>query len=140
MCYSYNIYNSFSERRQCFTGICILSLTGNTVHPKNVTSTIKKRAAQSSGRKGKANPAAVTLANFFKMKAKADDLRFGGLTPSEKPDSTKSAGCDQTVPQSKKTATSLILFEEVNNLAHRLRRTYIQITHVAWVHLFSAST
>uniref|UniRef100_A0A3B4Y042 AAA+ ATPase domain-containing protein n=1 Tax=Seriola lalandi dorsalis TaxID=1841481 RepID=A0A3B4Y042_SERLL len=96
-------------------------LTGKTVHPKNVISTTKRRTAQNFGhssRRGKANPATVTLANYFKMKAKADHLHFGGLSPSEKLDGEKlgrpSAGCDQTVPQSKKTATSLILFEEVD--------------------------
>uniref|UniRef100_A0A665X8D6 ATPase family AAA domain containing 5b n=1 Tax=Echeneis naucrates TaxID=173247 RepID=A0A665X8D6_ECHNA len=74
------------------------------------------------GRKGThssgANPGTVTLAAFFKMKAKADHLQFGGLVPCEKPDSKKlsssSPGCGQTVAQSKKTATSLILFEEVD--------------------------
>uniref|UniRef100_A0A3B4T300 ATPase family AAA domain containing 5b n=1 Tax=Seriola dumerili TaxID=41447 RepID=A0A3B4T300_SERDU len=96
-------------------------LTGKTVHPKNVISTTKRRTAQNFGRssrRGKANPATVTLANYFKMKAKADHLHFGGLSPSEKLDGEKlgspSAGCDQAVPQSKKTATSLILFEEVD--------------------------
>lgn len=94
------------------------------MHLKNVTSTSKKRAAQNFGRssrKGKANPAAVTLANYFKTKAKADHFHFGGLSPSENPDSKKSGnpspGSDQTVAQNKKTATSLILFEEVNHLA-----------------------
>ncbi|XP_022622604.1 ATPase family AAA domain-containing protein 5-like [Seriola dumerili] len=97
------------------------TLPGKTVHPKNVISTTKRRTAQNFGRssrRGKANPATVTLANYFKMKAKADHLHFGGLSPSEKLDGEKlgspSAGCDQAVPQSKKTATSLILFEEVD--------------------------
>lgn len=94
-------------------------LTGKSVAPKNVISSSKKRPAQN--RKGKANPATVTLANFFKMKAKADHLHFGGLLLSENPDRKKpdssSQGSDQTVPQIKKTATSLILFEEVNHLA-----------------------
>lgn len=88
--------------------------------PKNVISSSKKRPAQNFGRKGKANPATVTLANYFKMKAKADHLHFGGMSPSEKPDGKKlnnsSPGSDQTVQQNKKTATSLILFEEVNHL------------------------
>lgn len=107
------------------------SLTGKTVRPKNVTSTSKKRAAQNFGhssRKGKVNPATVTLANYFKMKAKADHLHFGGLSPSEKPDSKKlgspSPDADLTVPQSKMTATSLILFEEVNPLAKPHCKTY----------------
>ncbi|XP_071361455.1 ATPase family AAA domain-containing protein 5b [Trachinotus anak] len=97
------------------------TLPGKTLPPKNVISTTKKRTAQKFGRshrKGKANPATVTLANYFKMKAKADHLHFGGLSPSEKPDSKKSGspspGCDQTGPRSRTTATSLILFEEVD--------------------------
>ncbi|XP_041789264.1 ATPase family AAA domain-containing protein 5b isoform X2 [Chelmon rostratus] len=97
------------------------TLPGKTVPLKNVTSTSKKRAAQNcsrSSRKGRANPATVTLANYFKMKAKADHLHFGGPLPSETPDSktlcSPSPGCDKSVPQSKKTATSLILFEEVD--------------------------
>lgn len=96
------------------------------MHPKNVITTTKKRAKQSSGRSGhggKANPATVTLANFFKMKAKADHLHFGGLSSTEKPNTKKlskpSPDWDQTAPQSKKTATSLILFEEVNYLVTR---------------------
>ncbi|XP_074486562.1 ATPase family AAA domain-containing protein 5b isoform X2 [Sebastes fasciatus] len=94
------------------------TLPGKTVRPKNAS---KKRAAQKFGHsshKGKTNPATVTLANYFKMKSKADHLHFGGLSPSEKPDSEKSCnpspGSDQTVPRNKKTATSLILFEEVD--------------------------
>ncbi|XP_035515535.1 ATPase family AAA domain-containing protein 5b [Morone saxatilis] len=97
------------------------TLSGKTVTLKNVTSTSKKRAAQNVGsfsRKRKANPATVTLANYFKMKAKADHLHLGGLSPSEKPDGqtsgSPSPASDQTVPQNKKTATSLILFEEVD--------------------------
>ncbi|XP_073330466.1 ATPase family AAA domain-containing protein 5b isoform X2 [Pagrus major] len=97
------------------------SLSGKTVPPKNVTSTSKKRAAQSFGRsrrKLKANPATITLANYFTMKAKADHLHFGGPSPSEKPDcktsGSPSPASDQTVAQNKKTATSLILFEEVD--------------------------
>ncbi|XP_051239799.1 ATPase family AAA domain-containing protein 5b isoform X2 [Dicentrarchus labrax] len=97
------------------------TLSGKTVTLKNVTSTLKKRAAQNVGgssRKGKVNPSKVTLANYFKMKAKADHLHLGGLSPSEKPDGktsgSPSPGSDQTVPQNKNTATSLILFEEVD--------------------------
>ncbi|KAM8771979.1 ATPase family AAA domain-containing protein 5b [Acanthopagrus schlegelii] len=95
------------------------SLSGKTVPPKNVTSTSKKRAAQSFGRssrKLKANPATNTLANYFRMKAKADHLLVGSL--SEKPDfktpGSPSPASDQTGAQNKKTATSLILFEEVD--------------------------
>ncbi|XP_063739837.1 ATPase family AAA domain-containing protein 5b isoform X2 [Eleginops maclovinus] len=96
-------------------------LPGKTVRPKNITCTSKKRAAQNlahPSRKGKANPATVTLNNYFKMKAKADRLHFGDLLPSDEPDGWKSGnqspGSDQTLPQNKKTATSLILFEEVD--------------------------
>lgn len=124
-----------SIRPQCYINIFYRHfysfLTGKTLPPKNVISTLKKRAARNFGRcsrKGKANPATVTLANFFKMKAKADHLQSGGLSPSDKPDSKKlgnpSPGCDQTVPQNKKTATSLILFEEVNRLAIQHCETY----------------
>ncbi|XP_042340456.1 ATPase family AAA domain-containing protein 5-like [Plectropomus leopardus] len=96
------------------------TLPGRTVRPKIVTSISKKREAQKSSRKGKVNPATVTLASFFQMKATADHLHFGGpsLSPSEQPISKKSGnpspGSDQTVSQNKKTATSLILFEEVD--------------------------
>nr|XP_020502050.1 ATPase family AAA domain-containing protein 5-like isoform X2 [Labrus bergylta] len=97
------------------------TLPGKTVTSKNVSSSSKKRAAQSFGRsarKRKANPATVSLANYFKMKNKADLLHSGGLSPSEKTDGKKpgnqTAGCDHRVPQNKKTATSLILFEEVD--------------------------
>ncbi|XP_029295068.1 ATPase family AAA domain-containing protein 5b isoform X2 [Cottoperca gobio] len=92
------------------------TLPGKTVRLKNITSTSRKKAAQNlcpSSRKRKANPATVTLTNYFKMKAKADHLHFGRLSSSEKPDGKKT-GSDQTVPQNKKTATSLILFEEVD--------------------------
>ncbi|XP_020502049.2 ATPase family AAA domain-containing protein 5b isoform X2 [Labrus bergylta] len=97
------------------------TLPGKTVTSKNVSSSSKKRAAQSFGRsarKRKANPATVSLANYFKMKNKADLLHSGGLSPSENTDGKKpgnqTAGCDHRVPQNKKTATSLILFEEVD--------------------------
>lgn len=116
---------SYDHISQAFV---FFSLTEKTVHPKNVISTTKKRATKSGGRcgrKGKANP--VTLASYFKMQAKADHLHFGGPLSSEKPNTTKlgnpSPGCDQTVPQSKKTATSLILFEEVSHSATRYSRT-----------------
>ncbi|XP_041641333.1 ATPase family AAA domain-containing protein 5b isoform X2 [Cheilinus undulatus] len=97
------------------------TLPGKTVTPKNATSSSKKRAAQSLGcplRKGRTNPAAFTLANYFKTKNKVDLLHSGGPSPTEKPDEKKSdnqtTGCDQSAPQYKKTATSLILFEEVD--------------------------
>lgn len=86
--------------------------------PKSVTTASKKKAAQSivsSARKIKPNPAAVTLAKYFKMKNKADLLHSAALTSSEKPHCRNSddslTGSDQR--EDKKTATSLILFEEV---------------------------
>lgn len=103
-----------------FTVFVFFYSTGKTVHPKNVSSTSKKRAARRfgcSGRKRKPNQTAVTLVNFFKVKAKADRLYSVGLLPSEKPDNKTwgrlSSDSDQTVSQNKTTATSLILFEEV---------------------------
>ncbi|XP_027139360.1 ATPase family AAA domain-containing protein 5b isoform X1 [Larimichthys crocea] len=84
-----------------------------TLPGQTVTATSKKRAAQNfgrPGRKGKARPATVTLANYFKTKAKADQFHFGAPSPSEKPDGKTWS----RTPQSKKTATSLILFEEVD--------------------------
>lgn len=98
-----------------FTVFVFFYSTGKTMHPKNVSSTSKKRAARRfgcSGRKRKPNQTAVTLVNFFKVKAKADRLYSVGLLPSEKPDN-KTSDSDQTVSQNKTTATSLILFEEV---------------------------
>ncbi|KAM7418885.1 hypothetical protein PAMA_016149 [Pampus argenteus] len=92
--------------------------SGKSVAPKNVISSSKQRPAQNPGRKGKTNAASVTLANYFKMKAKTDHSHVGGLSPSEKPDGKKlnnsSPGSDQTVPPNKKTAISLILFEEMD--------------------------
>ncbi|XP_008413227.2 ATPase family AAA domain-containing protein 5b isoform X2 [Poecilia reticulata] len=81
------------------------ALPGKLQFPKNIVSTSKKRAARnSSSRKFRAKPAAVTLARYFKTKAgkpKTEDVEYS------------STGCDQEVPH-KKTATSLILFEEVD--------------------------
>ncbi|XP_068583050.1 ATPase family AAA domain-containing protein 5b [Cebidichthys violaceus] len=91
------------------------TLPGKAMRPKNVTSTSKSRAARKSGpssRKGKTNPATVTLANYFKMKAKADHFHFGGPSASEKPDGERSG--DPSAIKNRKTATSLILFEEVD--------------------------
>lgn len=86
---------------------------------RNVISTSKKKP--SHNRKGKANPATAILTKYFKMKAKADHLHWGGPSLSEKPDSKTfnepSPDSDQTVAQNKKAATSLILFEEVSYLA-----------------------
>ncbi|MEQ2206715.1 hypothetical protein XENOCAPTIV_002034 [Xenoophorus captivus] len=76
------------------------------------------RNLSSSGRKFKAKPASVTLAHYFKMKGKADRLDVSYTSTAGKPETEEvensSAGCDQTVPKSKKTATSLIVFEEVD--------------------------
>uniref|UniRef100_A0A3B4ZZI8 ATPase family AAA domain containing 5 n=1 Tax=Stegastes partitus TaxID=144197 RepID=A0A3B4ZZI8_9TELE len=55
----------------------------------------------------KAKPATLTLAHYFKMKAKADHLHFSGMSPCEKPDSQK-------LGDSSPDSTSLILFEEVD--------------------------
>ncbi|XP_075946342.1 ATPase family AAA domain-containing protein 5b isoform X2 [Anarhichas minor] len=97
------------------------TLPGKAVRPKNVPSTSKSRAARKFGpsrRQGKTNPATVTLANYFKRKAKADHAHFGGPSPSEKSDGERSgdpsADSDQPAPKNRKMATSLILFEEVD--------------------------
>lgn len=94
------------------------ALPGSAVIQKNVTTASKKKAAQSivrSARKIKPNPAVVTLANYFKMKNKADLLQSADLTPSEKPHCRNSdQASDRRASQNKKTATSLILFEEVD--------------------------
>ncbi|KAM4584652.1 ATPase family AAA domain-containing protein 5b isoform 2-T2 [Odontesthes bonariensis] len=89
------------------------ALPGKMACPKNATTTLKKRPARNSsttGRKMKAKPAAVTLAHYFRMRDKADHFRFGGTSPAGKSPPDR----DPTVPRSKKTATSLILFEEVD--------------------------
>lgn len=106
--------------RCLFIGACIL-FTGKAVLPKSVSSTSKMRAARrTSGRKGKPKAATATLAHFFKAKAKADLFHFGCLPLSETPGSQQggdtTASLNQTAFKDKKTATSLILFEEVNHL------------------------
>ncbi|XP_030590037.1 ATPase family AAA domain-containing protein 5b [Archocentrus centrarchus] len=111
-------FSSFS------TSICSSKsgiLPGKMVLPKNVTSASKRRTVQKlscSRHRAKAKPATVTLTHYFKMKAKADHLQSGGLPPFEKPEDKKpvksSTSSDETVPHDKKTATSLILFEEVD--------------------------
>ncbi|KAF7659960.1 hypothetical protein LDENG_00290480, partial [Lucifuga dentata] len=99
-------------------------LPGKTVSPKIVISTSKKKPGQNisrCGRKGKSQVATVTLANFFKMKVKADNLHFGVLPPSEKPDKKfckPLPGFEESILQSRMTATSLILFEEVDVIFH----------------------
>ncbi|XP_061882905.1 ATPase family AAA domain-containing protein 5-like isoform X2 [Entelurus aequoreus] len=73
-----------------------------------------KKVRQKCGRLRRArkeSPAAVSLKNFFKMKAKADQLC--SLSPSETLEDSPS-GSHQTVQQIKKGAMSLILFEEVD--------------------------
>ncbi|XP_068448291.1 ATPase family AAA domain-containing protein 5b isoform X2 [Clinocottus analis] len=87
------------------------TLPGKAARPKNVTSTSKSRAGQKSGpsrRGGKPCPAAVTLANYFRVKARADHVHAGG------PAAPDGSGSDPTVAKNRKTATSLILFEEVD--------------------------
>lgn len=127
------------------------SFTEKTVRPKNITCTSTRKAAQKLGhpsRKGKANQPTVTLTNYFQMKAKADRLH---LLPSDEPDGRKSVnpspGSDQTVPQNKKTATSLILFEEVNHLAnphcntyHYLDLSLLHMFRLVWSFLYLSAT
>ncbi|KAM6971931.1 ATPase family AAA domain-containing protein 5b, partial [Aplochiton taeniatus] len=96
-------------------------LPGKAVSLKKAVSTTKKRYRQkpngcNHGRKS--NPAAITLANFWKMKCKAESLHLD--LPSENAEPQTSAvpppGTDKlsTLAQNKKIATSLILFEEVD--------------------------
>ncbi|XP_056136515.1 ATPase family AAA domain-containing protein 5b [Lampris incognitus] len=87
----------------------------------NTLPTSKKRPAQKLGRpqhKRKPSPATVTLANFFKTKAKADLFLFGGLSSkhpvSKKLHNPSPGSTDEAVSRSKTTAMSLILFEEVD--------------------------
>nr|XP_040042118.1 ATPase family AAA domain-containing protein 5b isoform X2 [Gasterosteus aculeatus aculeatus] len=90
---------------------------GKTVRPKIATMTSRNRAAKRFGgcsRSGKTTAPAATLADYFKKKAKADRAHFGGpKTDGEEPDGLR-PGCGQTVPKNRKTAMSLILFEEVD--------------------------
>ncbi|XP_029017728.1 ATPase family AAA domain-containing protein 5b isoform X2 [Betta splendens] len=95
------------------------SPANGAVRPKNVLRTTKRGAELSGGRRGgKATPAARALAHYFKMKARADGLRFGGLSSAQKPDTSEPSDPpgdrDHTVPRSKRTTASLILFEEVD--------------------------
>ncbi|KAM9314820.1 ATPase family AAA domain-containing protein 5b [Pholidichthys leucotaenia] len=112
----FNNYSSRTLRPENLPG-----RTGKTVFSENISFTSKKQLAQRSsvsGRKVKSKAAAVSLTRYFKMKAKGDHLRTDGLSPSEKSGSKSvcnlSSEPDQTVHQSKKAATSLILFEEVD--------------------------
>ncbi|XP_037328759.2 ATPase family AAA domain-containing protein 5b isoform X2 [Pungitius pungitius] len=97
------------------------TLPGKTVRPNIAASTSRNRAAKKSGRSGrsgKTSAPAATLADHFKKKARADRAHFGGPLASEKTDGEKSddpqPGRGRTVPKNRKTATSLILFEEVD--------------------------
>lgn len=93
----------------------LFCLTGKTLRPKTVATASKKRAAQRLGRSGlkhKASQAAVTLADFFKVKAKADPLHSGGRA-DDRPAGRSSSGPGGTTSRHKRAATSLILFEEV---------------------------
>ena len=95
----------------------------NIASTKHVISTSKRRGQKiiQSRCKRKPSPATMILANFFKMKAKADQLHSGVL--SEKPaGDISSVPVDElrnwsTVTERKKMSTSLILFDEVNHLA-----------------------
>ncbi|RVE76315.1 hypothetical protein OJAV_G00008360 [Oryzias javanicus] len=78
---------------------------GKTLFPKNVSSTSKKAAKRKpSSRRHKAAADALTLAHFFKLNDGSDRKIL----------SDPLAGCDRGEAQSKSTATSLILFEEVD--------------------------
>ncbi|XP_061685098.1 ATPase family AAA domain-containing protein 5b isoform X2 [Syngnathoides biaculeatus] len=89
-------------------------LAGSKLPPAQKVSLGSKR--QTLGRRrraGKGKPAAVTLTNFFKTKAKAEFR--SGLPPAKTPhDKLKKGPEPQTAPRNKKGATSLILFEEVD--------------------------
>uniref|UniRef100_A0A672GJ80 AAA+ ATPase domain-containing protein n=1 Tax=Salarias fasciatus TaxID=181472 RepID=A0A672GJ80_SALFA len=94
-------------------------LPGKTA--QTVPSVSRQRATRSwrcSAGKVRAKPATATLAHYFKTKAKANGDRPGGLPPPEEADrrtpDNSSLGPDQTSPQKKQAATSLILFEEVD--------------------------
>ncbi|MEQ2283753.1 hypothetical protein AMECASPLE_014864 [Ameca splendens] len=101
--------NSFTAKSVALPGKMQLASKSKTRAARNLSS---------SGRKFKAKPASVTLAHYFKMKGKADRLDISYTSTAGKPETEEvensSAGCDQTVPKSKKTATSLIVFEEVD--------------------------
>lgn len=108
----------------------LFCLTGKTLRPKTVTTTSRRRAAQRLGRSGlkqKPSQAAVTLADFFKVKAKADPLHSGGLSApgkaDDRPAGRSSSGPGGTTSRHEKTATSLILFEEVKR-QHRHSDTH----------------
>ncbi|KAM9770524.1 ATPase family AAA domain-containing protein 5b [Menidia menidia] len=93
------------------------ALPGKTGCLKNGTTTSKKRPAlntSSSGRKIKAKPATVTLAHYFKRREVADHPHFGVMKPGGRGLDGSLTNCDQTATRSKRMATSLILFEEVD--------------------------
>ncbi|XP_017287594.1 ATPase family AAA domain-containing protein 5b isoform X2 [Kryptolebias marmoratus] len=98
------------------------ALHGKLLLPQSVPSASKRTAARnprSSGRRAGGKAPTVTLAHYFKMKQKADRFLCSGVSQSGRSDgenqkASKPQDCEQTAPQSKKTATSLILFEEVD--------------------------
>ncbi|KAF6718013.1 ATPase family AAA domain-containing protein 5 [Oryzias melastigma] len=101
----FSSYNSSSSSSSSSTLRCE---AGITLFPKTLSSTSKKAAKRKpSSRHRKAAADALTLAHFFKPKDGADN-------PDRKILSVPFAGCDQAEAQSKSTATSLILFEEVD--------------------------
>nr|WKN12654.1 Atad5b [Cryptopsaras couesii] len=110
--------NNYSSASKSETG---RRYSRKTAALKNVTSTSKRRVPQNSGRsgrKGKARAATVSLASYFTMRAKAAHSHAGGPPPSVKPGSKTSGsyppGSNKAVTRSRQTATSLILFEEVD--------------------------
>nr|XP_057921366.1 ATPase family AAA domain-containing protein 5b isoform X2 [Doryrhamphus excisus] len=105
-------FNTYTTGRSCSPKS--ETLAGKLSAPKKVTLRSKTRPAQKCGGLRttlKESPAAVTLKNYFKMKARADHLC--GPSPSETPDKIPS-GSDRTAQEKKNGSTSLILFEEVD--------------------------
>ncbi|XP_019717605.1 ATPase family AAA domain-containing protein 5b isoform X2 [Hippocampus comes] len=95
-----------SSKRQHLDG-------GKLPPPKKMAPSSRKQTSGRRGCTGKESPAAVTLTNFFKTKAKADHLC--NLSPAETShDKLKLGPEHQARPQNKKGAMSLILFEEVD--------------------------
>ncbi|XP_067115939.1 ATPase family AAA domain-containing protein 5b [Osmerus mordax] len=99
------------------------TLSGTETSSRKLVSSSRKFPRQNScstRHKGKGNQAAITLANFFKMKSKAESIAVDGLSSKNtdiqissnhpSPDNEEPA----TGKQNKMTTTSLILFEEVD--------------------------
>ncbi|XP_077576076.1 ATPase family AAA domain-containing protein 5b [Stigmatopora nigra] len=102
-------FNNYDNRRGNHTSKHIPE--GKVPPPKKVTLSSRRQTFGVRRRAGKKN--AVTLTNFFKMKAKADHLC--GLMPTETPNEKHKERTDcQKAPQQKNSTTSLILFEEVD--------------------------